>query len=232
MQIETTLLAFPGITTVTPDFLCKLVEMSARHGWDPNGIALVISEESAFNPAAKNPYSSASGLIQFIDSTATSMGTTTAAIRAMSAEEQLPLIERFFATSLRGQIPQHIEDYFLAVLGKPNLIGAPDNATVFAKGSSGYSGNPQIDLDNNGVITVGDARAYMRRVLNQAKGTIGSYPSICHEAITPPIARTTIVAAAVGVVALVSAVGFGLYKAMSEREPIEPEFEPEPPWGP
>lgn len=226
MQIETSLFALPGIDTVTPAFLCKLVELAARHGWDPNGIALVISEESAFNPTAKNPHSSASGLIQFIDQTAASLGTTTAAIRAMSAEEQLPLIERFFETSLRGQIPGRIEDYFLSVLGKPNLIGAPDNTTIFVRGSDRYAQNRQIDLDNNGVITVGDARAYMRGVLARARGTIGSYPSICAEAVTPPAIRTSIVAAAVGVVALVGAVGYGIYKVIASREP---EPEPRPP---
>jgi hypothetical protein len=230
MQIETALLALPGISTVTTAFLCKLVEMSWRHGWDPNGIALVISEESAFNPAAKNPGGSASGLIQFIESTAASLGTTTAQIRAMSAEEQLPLVERFFETSLRGQIPARIEDYFLAVLGKPNLIGASDDTPVFTQGSAAYASNPQLDLDKNGVITVGDTRSYMQRVLNRANGTIGSFPAICHEAVTPPLGppnRSGVAAAAVGVVALVAAAGYGVYKAMSARAP-EPEPQPRP----
>jgi hypothetical protein len=230
MQIETALLALPGISTVTTVFLCKLVEMSWRHGWDPNGIALVISEESAFNPAAKNPGGSASGLIQFIESTAASLGTTTAQIRAMSAEEQLPLVERFFETSLRGQIPTRIEDYFLAVLGKPKLIGASDDTPVFAQGSAAYASNPQLDLDKNGVITVGDTRSYMQRVLNRANGTIGSFPAICHEAVTPPLgppSRSGVAAASIGVVALVAAAGYGVYKAMSARAP-EPEPEPRP----
>ena len=229
MRADTVLLAFPGINTVTPTFLCGLVDMSARHGWDPNGIALVISEESSFNPAAKNPHSTASGLIQFIEPTAASLGTTTAQIRATSAEQQLPLVERFFATSLNGKIPARIEDYFLAVLGRPDLIGQPDTTTVFAKGSSGYAGNPQIDLDKNGVITVGDARAYMQNVLNRAQGTVVVSPSICYETLTPPTSTSNagLVAVAVGLIALVGGVGYSLFKVFDSRAP-EPEFDPRP----
>jgi hypothetical protein len=225
MQAETTLLALPGIDTVTPAFLCKLVEMSARHGWDPNGIALVISEESGFNPAAKNPKGSASGLIQFIDSTAAQLGTTTPQIRAMSAEEQLPLVEKFFETSLRGKIPERPEDYILSVLGRPSLIGKPDNTPVFTKGSNEYAANSQLDLDSNGVITVGETRAYMQGVLSRAKGTIGSYPSICQESVTPPTSGgASVVAASIAGGALVAGAGYGVYKALKARKP-EPETE-------
>lgn len=231
MQIETALLALPGIGTVTPTFLCALVEMSVRHGWDPNGIAAVISEESAFNPAAKNPHSSASGLIQFIDSTATSLGTTTAQIRTMSAEEQLPLIERFFQMSLNGKIPVRIEDYFLSVLGKPNLIGAPDDTPVFVRGSGGYAGNPQLDLNNDGVVTVGDTRAYMQRVIDKAKGTIGSYPSICYENVTTPKWKASGALATAALGAVMAAVGYGTYRLLNAtrrptRELPPPAFRP------
>lgn len=219
MQIETSLLALPGIGTVTPTFLCALVAMSARNGWDPNGIALVISEESLFNPAAKNPHSSASGLIQFIDSTAASLGTTTAQIRTMTAEQQLPLVERFFQTSLNGRVPARIEDYFLSVLGHPDLIGKPDDTPVFVRGSGGYAGNPQIDIGGDGIITVGDTRAYMQRVLRQAKGTIGSYPSICYENVTSPSTRSNGALAAFALGTIMAAVGYGTYKLLGALKP-------------
>lgn len=238
MQIENSLLALPGINTVTPSFLCKLIGMSVRNGWDPNGIALVISEESLFNPAAKNPHSSASGLIQFIDSTAASLGTTTAQLRAMSAEEQLPFVERFFQTSLNGKIPEHIEDYFLSVLGRPDLIGKPDDTPVFTRGSGGYAGNSQIDVGGEGVITVGDTRAYMQRVLGRAKGTIGSYPTICYENVTAPSTRSSSSLAAVALGSFMAAVGYGTYKLLKalkpESEPAvaPPAFRIRPTWRP
>jgi len=170
--MSTYLLALPGIQTVTPTFLRGLVDLSARHGWDPNGIALVISEESGFNPAAKNPNGSASGLIQFIESTANRLGTTTAQIRAMTAEQQLPLVERFFASTLGRKIPQQIEDYVLASFGQANLIGAPDSTVMFAAGSPEYAANQTFDSNGKGAITVGDVRAHMRAVLSHANGVV------------------------------------------------------------
>lgn len=163
-------LAVPGIEKVTPSFVRSLIDLSQRNGWDPSGIALVISEESGFNPAAKNPGGSASGLIQFIESTAKLLGTTTAAIRQMSAEQQLPLVERFFQMTLKGKIPDRIEDYILAPLGRPDLIGKPDDTVIFEQGSPEYDANTALDRDHKGTITVGDMRARMQGFINRAKG--------------------------------------------------------------
>jgi hypothetical protein len=165
------LLALPGTNTVSSAFLAGLVAMATRHGWDPNGIALVISEESRFNPAAKNPYGTASGLLQFIESTAQKLGTTTAQIRGMSAEEQLPLVERYYEMTMR-RTPTRLEDYVFPPLGRADLIGAPDSTTIFSQGSQEYDANPGLDVNSDGVITVGDVRSHMRSVLNQAKGVI------------------------------------------------------------
>lgn len=46
---------------------------------DPAWLYQLIDFESGWNPAAKNPYSSASGLIQFIDKTARSLGYSSSA---------------------------------------------------------------------------------------------------------------------------------------------------------
>jgi hypothetical protein len=159
------------MNTVSPAFLAGLVAMAARHGWDPNGIALVISEESRFNPAAKNPYGTASGLLQFIESTAQKLGTTTAQIRAMSAEEQIPLVERYYEMTMR-RVPTRLEDYVFPPLGRADLIGAPDDTVIFSQGSQEYAANPGLDVNGDGVITVGDVRSHMRGVLNLARGTI------------------------------------------------------------
>lgn len=52
----------------------KIVEISAGLGINPDDLTKLINFESGFNPQAKNPYSSARGLIQFIDSTAQDLG--------------------------------------------------------------------------------------------------------------------------------------------------------------
>lgn len=166
------LLAVPGLEKMTPAFLRGLVDLAERNGWDPSGIALVIAEESGFNPAAKNPNGSASGLIQFIESTAKSLGTTTAAIRQMSAVEQLPLVEKFFQMSMGKKIPERIEDYILAPLGRPDMIGRPDETVIYTKGSPEYDANAGLDRDGDGTITVGDMRARMKGFVDRAKGYV------------------------------------------------------------
>jgi len=48
----------------------KIQEIATLLGVDPSWLSALINYESSFNPLAKNPYSSARGLIQVMDSTA------------------------------------------------------------------------------------------------------------------------------------------------------------------
>jgi hypothetical protein len=52
----------------------KIIEISSDLEINPDDLTRLINFESKFNPQAKNPYSSARGLIQFIDSTAQDLG--------------------------------------------------------------------------------------------------------------------------------------------------------------
>lgn len=190
------LLNFPGIATVTPSFIRGLIAMAERHGWDPSGIALVISQESGFNPAAVNPRSGASGLIQFMKTTAEGLGTTVEAIRTMSAEEQLPYVEKFFQQAMR-RVPSRLEDYELIVLGRGDLVNAPDDAVVFPASTnpkSAYVQNRELDKAKKGFVSVGDIRAHSRNFIARAKG------------------QAVVVAAAAGVgVELLVLAGLGLF---------------------
>lgn len=62
------------MTTLTPQEQTALSEVAAAVQAVPADLARLIQFESGWNPAAKNPVSSARGLIQFIDSTAQSLG--------------------------------------------------------------------------------------------------------------------------------------------------------------
>ncbi len=72
-------------------------DVAERLDMDPRHLAAVMAFESRLNPSAVNPYSGATGLIQFMPRTAANLGTTTAALGRMSALEQLPYVERYFA---------------------------------------------------------------------------------------------------------------------------------------
>jgi hypothetical protein len=149
--------------------------MVDRHGWDIDGIAGVISHESGFNAAAHTPIpgQTATGLIQFIEATARSLGTTTAALRTMSALQQLPYVERFFQRTLY-QIPSSPESYILATYGRADLVNAPDDLAIDHATSDDpaeaerYRVNSSLDTSGKGWISVGDLRASLRRILAKA----------------------------------------------------------------
>ena len=76
-----------------------------------------------FNPAVRNMAGSgATGLIQFMPSTARALGTTTDALAAMSAERQLDYVEAYFQP-YRGRL-RDLGDLYMAILW-PRGIGQP-----------------------------------------------------------------------------------------------------------
>jgi hypothetical protein len=158
----------PGIETTSPAFRAGLYELADRHNWNVDAIAAVISSESRFNPSAKNPGGTASGLLQWIDQTARDMfGVSAQAIRTMSAEEQLPLIERWFERTL-GDGQHRPVDYYLVGWGaRPGL---PLEYHLAVQGSSLYTQNSTLDLDGSGVITVSDLDRAVARTLGAAGG--------------------------------------------------------------
>lgn len=173
----TSVLAVPGIQHVDQTFLRTLAAIVDRNGWDIDGIAGVISHESRFDPAAHTPIpgQTATGLIQFIESTARTLGTTTAALRTMTALQQLPYVEKFFLRTLHS-VPKRPEDYLLATFGRADLINAGD-ATVIDRADSDdpaeaerYRVNSALDSTGKGYITVGDLRSSAHRTLAGAGG--------------------------------------------------------------
>lgn len=168
-----------GIERVSEDWLRRLAVMALRNDWDPNALAGTIAHESGFNPSAKNPGGSASGLLQWIDSTARSLGTTAEKIRKMSVDEQLPLIERYLHRYGHGVAPLEGADFMLIGLGKHPRT--PIDRVLFRKGEPAYDANVAHgsewavwDLDRDGAVTAGEVRAYWDRwAANQAdRGTI------------------------------------------------------------
>jgi soluble lytic murein transglycosylase-like protein len=79
-----------------PDFLPKLTGMAQARGIDPNHLLNVMALETAqtFNPVITNPLGY-TGLIQIGKAAAKDLGTTTGAIRQMSATEQLDFVFKY-----------------------------------------------------------------------------------------------------------------------------------------
>ena len=77
------------------DFLEAVKAVAQRINCDYRDLIAVMNAESGLKPDAVNKKSGATGLIQFMPKTAERYGTTTVALKNMSAIEQLPYVEQY-----------------------------------------------------------------------------------------------------------------------------------------
>lgn len=150
------MLDVPGLRkrdALEPGFARELSAMATSLGLDPNGMAAVMSLESGVDPQAVNKDSSATGLIQFIPSTATALGTSTSALGRMSAIEQLPFVRRVYAGSAKKI--HAMGDYYMAIF-MPAFVGQPASTVLGVKGEKVYDQNASLDVDQDGTLTIGD----------------------------------------------------------------------------
>lgn len=161
MQIKTKYIALVTLhSRNSTAFFQGLNAVATRLGFPVEWLADCIYSESEFNPKAKNPNSTASGLIQFMEATAKSLGTTTLAIRSMSNIQQLPFIERY----LKGQIqsvgkPKDALDVYLLIF-YPAWVGKPDTALA---SDAAYRSNSYIDLNKDAKLTKGEFRTWFNK---------------------------------------------------------------------
>lgn len=141
-------------------FITKVRAISEKLFIDPNWLMAVMYKESGLNHKAVNPSGGATGLIQFMPSTATGLGTTTQKLAAMSNVEQLEYVYQYFKPyryKILSYPDLYLITFFPAALSKPldyifQTTKLP--ASVIAK----Y--NPAIDLDKNKTITMSEFISY------------------------------------------------------------------------
>lgn len=150
---------------LTAEERSELVAVAQTVGCDPSHLAAVIAFESRWNPAAVNASYGATGLIQFVPSTARALGTTVEDLAGMTRVEQL----RYVLAYLRpyaGRLGT-LADLYMAVL-RPTAVGKPDDYPLItdAEGKV-YAANRGLDLDANGQITKAEATALVARRLEE-----------------------------------------------------------------
>lgn len=117
----------PFIEKVTENqeaFGNKVIAIAADLGLQPDWLMIVMNNESGLNHRIKNPNSSATGLIQFIETTAKRLGTSTAALKEMTNVEQLDYVKKYFG--LYAQKINNAADAYLAVF-YPQALFEADN---------------------------------------------------------------------------------------------------------
>lgn len=140
-------------------FRTKLLSVSRELSIDPNYIMACIALETGktFRTDIKNPGSSATGLIQFMKSTAIELGTTTAQLRKMDHVEQMDYVEKYFkmqANNVGVSTDQWtLEDVYYSIFS-PKTIKLGPNDIVYQKSDGDlYSKNLYHDRNSDGKIT-------------------------------------------------------------------------------
>lgn len=132
------------------DFLNETSRVAKRLGAQPHHLLNVMAAESGLNPAISNPGSNATGLIQFMPSTARGLGTTTEALKGMSAVDQLKYVEKYLSP-YKGRLNSQADVYGAIYL--PKRLGQSVYAT---KGQPEYDQNRGLDIGGKGYISAAD----------------------------------------------------------------------------
>ena len=150
-------------------FKAKVIKISRNLGIDPNNLmgAVAFESDGTFSASVKNAQSGATGLIQFMPSTASALGTSTIALAAMTPEHQLDYVEKYFA-SYKDKL-KSLEDLYMAILW-PAAIGKPNDYVLFSKPSVAYQQNKSLDANNDGKVTKAEAASPVRARLTKGLG--------------------------------------------------------------
>lgn len=156
---------------VSQAFRDRLFEICQILGVEPDYLMACMAFESAetFSPSIRNAAGSgATGLIQFMPSTAEGLGTTTAALATLTAEQQLEWVLAYFVP-YKGRL-KTLADVYMAILW-PAAIGKPDGWTLWDKASrpTTYRQNAGLDLNKDGKITKAEAAAKVLAKLERGR---------------------------------------------------------------
>jgi len=138
-----------------PAFVASVEDTALSVGCSVADLMVVMYFESRLNPQAKNPYGSATGLIQFVEATAKALGTSTAELYAMDAATQMAYVKKYFMP-FRGRVSD-LGNLYLAVF-YPKYIGA-SNDTVVSLSPQWVEANKVFDTNHDGKITVGEIKS-------------------------------------------------------------------------
>lgn len=146
--------------------ICKGFNWTGDHA---NWLMAVMAFESAetFDPAIKNAAGSgATGLIQFMPTTARGLGTTTDQLAGMDAVSQLDYVRLYFQPY--AQRITSMEDMYMAVLA-PIGIGKHLDSPLYSHGAA-YRMNAALDVNADGVITKREASRFVAAKLEKGFG--------------------------------------------------------------
>lgn len=169
--------AFPGFVKLSSSdqkAFVKAAQWIAPGEVDaPKWLAAIIDFESnrTWSPSVRNATSNATGLIQFLPSTARNLGTTVDALASMSFANQLEYVKKYFQQiGVVGKI-HSLADMYLSVFS-PKGVGMNPDAILYTAGQAGYDQNAGLDRVSKGFITVGDVASAPLSRLNSVSSVV------------------------------------------------------------
>lgn len=147
------------------EFCNKLKDICLKLAINPEWLLAVMWIESRINPKAVNQQSGATGLIQFMPSTASTLGTTTAELKKMDAVQQLEYVYKYlkpYADKMKSFVDVYFAVFFPAAIDKSLdyvLQTSKLSAALIAKQNPGY------DINKDSKITVGEVELKLYALL-------------------------------------------------------------------
>jgi hypothetical protein len=156
---------------VSQGFKTKVITICGVLGCDPSHLMAAMAFETGerFSPTIQNPRSGATGLIQFMPTTAASLGTSIAALLQMTAVQQLDYVQKYLSP-YKGRM-RSLSDVYMTIL-YPVAVGKPDSHVLFAAPSTAYQQNRGLDVNGDGEVTKGEAASKVQARLDEGLSSI------------------------------------------------------------
>lgn len=141
-------------------WICDQLGWDSKAGADGLMSCMAWESDESFDPGKRNyAGSGATGLIQFMPTTAVQLGTTVDALAAMTAERQLGFVYLYFKQfrAMRGPAIT-LADMYMAIL-MPRYIGMPMDTPIFSGVGVQYRQNSGLDSNRDGKVTKQEAAA-------------------------------------------------------------------------
>lgn len=149
---------------VSPLFRQRVIDISATLRCDPSYLMACMAFETGrtFRADIRNAAGSgATGLIQFMPSTAVDLGTTVDQLASLPPEEQLFFVYKYLKP-YTGRLLT-LADLYMAIL-MPSAIGNPEDSPIITDNRRReYVQNKGLDLNQDGNITKAEAASLVQR---------------------------------------------------------------------
>lgn len=164
--------SIPKKVSKDTEFTKGVSELAKKYNVPEDYLYAVMGFETGgtFDPSITNKAGSgATGLIQFMPSTAKGLGTTTGELAKMSRSQQLKYVDKYFSGTLNKGAS--LSDVYMSVL-MPAAVGKSDNTVLFGPGGimpGAYAQNAGLDLNKDGKITKAEATKKVEAYLPKGK---------------------------------------------------------------